>query len=461
MAAMRTRDRRRNSRTSAKTSSKSKSSYKELGCTELHWPAEDERELSQEIVRVNPLDRHSILQAPTHKFVVSHWGKTSSLVASGLSLSCSRTWINGPRREGCAGCTNNRQENILTDKSDKNSTSNYWMSLSDEIILAIFQFLLKKTVVKCARVCRHWQRLAYDESLWRNVDMSKANLLPGLLGKVIKRGTRVLRLAQAKVASPICDENALFFSDVVPLSPKSPSESMFSLRYLDATSCSFQNDTLLCLLLHSKQLTHISLESCNVSTSILKAISELRNLEVLNLAMCTGVTISGICSLVKGGKNHRLKQLNLAWTNLTKATIIQIIKNLPKLQQLNLSGCRETVTDDCIKQLVKSCPHLTHLDLSDGVLLTARSLDEILKLKHLVHLGLSRCYNVPPMTFSSFSQMKSLKTLQIFGLLNAEGIEVLRAEIPNINVNKSFFSTIARPVGSVYYGKIWDVQCKG
>jgi len=57
--------------------------------------------------------------------------------------------------------------------------------------------------------------------------------------------------------------------------------------------------------------------------------------------------------------------------------------------------------------------------------------------------------------------MKSLKTLQIFGLLNAEGIEVLRAEIPNINVNKSFFSTIARPVGSVYYGKIWDVQCKG
>ena len=87
MAAMRTRDRRRNSRTSAKTrwdselqrnkeaaeteismltwsfySWKRNSSYKELGCTELHWPAEDERELSQEIVRVNPLDRHSILQ---------------------------------------------------------------------------------------------------------------------------------------------------------------------------------------------------------------------------------------------------------------------------------------------------------------------------------------------------------------------------------------------------------------
>ena len=38
---------------------------------------------------------------------------------------------------------------------------------------------------------------------------------------------------------------------------------------------------------------------------LFRAISELRNLEVLNLAMCTGVTITGMCSLVKGGKHHR------------------------------------------------------------------------------------------------------------------------------------------------------------
>ena len=35
----------------------------------------------------------------------------------------------------------------------------YWISLSDEIILAIFQLLPKKTIVKCARVCKHWHRL--------------------------------------------------------------------------------------------------------------------------------------------------------------------------------------------------------------------------------------------------------------------------------------------------------------
>lgn len=176
--------------------------------------------------------------------------------------------------------------------------------------------------------------------------------------------------------------------------------------------------------------------------------------------MCTGVTITGICSLVKGGKNCRLKQLNLAWINLTKATIMQLIKNLPQLQQLNLSGCRETLTDDCIKQLVKSCPQLTHLDVSDGVLLTTQSLEAILKLKHLVWLGVSRCYSLPPVSFSLFTKLKSLKTLQLFGLLNTEGVEVLKADLPNVNVNKSFFSCIARPVGSRYSGKIWEVLCK-
>lgn len=58
------------------------------------------------------------------------------------------------------------------------------------------------------------------------------------------------------------------------------------------------------------------------------------------------------------------------------------------------------------------------------------------------------------------SQSKSLKSLEIFGFLNTEGIEVLKKELPRINVNKSLFSSIARPVGSLYFGRIWDIQCK-
>ena len=48
--------------------------YKELGVAELQWPAADERELSQEIMRVNPLNRQSILQV-NKNFVNEHFAR--------------------------------------------------------------------------------------------------------------------------------------------------------------------------------------------------------------------------------------------------------------------------------------------------------------------------------------------------------------------------------------------------
>lgn len=54
----------------------------------------------------------------------------------------------------------------------------------------------------------------YDESLWHRVDMTKSNLLPGLLGKVLKRGTRVLRIAHAKVTAGVQVFMSMIFSAV-------------------------------------------------------------------------------------------------------------------------------------------------------------------------------------------------------------------------------------------------------
>ena len=46
--------------------------------------------------------------------------------------------------------------------------------------------------------------------------MTKANLPPGILGKVLKRGTRVLRLAQAKVSSRDLSFGATCHHDKIP-----------------------------------------------------------------------------------------------------------------------------------------------------------------------------------------------------------------------------------------------------
>lgn len=59
-----------------------------------------------------------------------------------------------------------------------------------------------------------------------------------------------------------------------------------------------------------------------------RAISELRRLKVLNLAMCTGVTLTGICSLVKSGKNTRyFNYCNVVWLGMYKAVNLKFYKN--------------------------------------------------------------------------------------------------------------------------------------
>ena len=78
--------------------------------------------------------------------------------------------------------------------------------LSDEVVLCIFKWLPKSTVAKCAQVAKRWKRLAYDEVLWRRLDLSGTCLKSTILGTVLMRGTQVLRLAKTEVCSKVFNQ---------------------------------------------------------------------------------------------------------------------------------------------------------------------------------------------------------------------------------------------------------------
>lgn len=54
--------------------------------------------------------------------------------------------------------------------------------------------------------------------------------------------------------------------------------------------------------------------------------------------------------------------------------------------------------------------------------------------------------------------MKFLTKFNVFGLLNADGIKVLKVDLPDIAINSSMFSSIARPTTTYYQGKIWEMN---
>lgn len=81
--------------------------------------------------------------------------------------------------------------------------TDYFDLLSDEVVLHIFSWLGKKHLITAAAVCRRFNRLIRDESLWTRMDISCKHLEAGELGKFLSRQVVVLRLARSEVKTGI------------------------------------------------------------------------------------------------------------------------------------------------------------------------------------------------------------------------------------------------------------------
>lgn len=177
------------------------------------------------------------------------------------------------------------------------------------------------------------------------MDLSCRVIPPGALGHVLSRQVALLRLAQSEVQDPIIEEN----SKVDSL------EFRARILYLDMSMTCISEKSLGRLFSKCYRLKKLSLEQVPISTEVLSALSQSHDLEVLNLAMCTGITLEGVKCLLT--ECQRLKQVNLAWTSLSGDSIDFICKNLPSsMDRLNLSGCRKVLTDKS-KNILK-CVHL-------------------------------------------------------------------------------------------------------
>ncbi|XP_009698361.1 PREDICTED: S-phase kinase-associated protein 2-like [Cariama cristata] len=114
-----------------------------------------------------------------------------------------------------------------------------------------------------------------------------------------------------------------------------------------------------------------------------------------------------------------------------------------------------------VKTLVERCPFLTHLDLSDSVMLKPECFQYFHQLIFLQHLCLSRCYQISLAALVELGEIPTLKTLQVFGIVTDSSLRFLRESLPNMKINCSHFTSIARPtVGNKKNREIWGIKCR-
>ncbi|XP_011310534.1 S-phase kinase-associated protein 2 isoform X2 [Fopius arisanus] len=321
--------------------------------------------------------------------------------------------------------------------------------LSDEMILMILKWLPKKCLVRSMLVCKRWCQIARDEALWTRLDLGGKVLGQGTLGHILPRGVQILRLAQAELADPAFSPGSEVLSDTYTS----------KLQYLDLSMAVISTDGLANLLSKCRLLKKLSLEKCTLNERICRAISQNKDITVLNLTMCEGIDFQCIRHIVS---LNNLNSVNMSWCSLSAKSITLLCQSLPgSITRLNISGCRKSMTDDDVKDIVANCPDLVELDLSDCTLLTINAINSFLNLHQLEHLSLSRCYGIPlSSSYAKLTQMASLRYLDIFGLMTDAGLRSFQANCNSTEINKFLFSSVARPTVGVRRTSIWALRVR-
>ncbi|XP_048658848.1 S-phase kinase-associated protein 2 isoform X3 [Marmota marmota marmota] len=303
-----------------------------------------------------------------------------------------------------------------------------WDSLPDELLLGIFSCLCLPDLLKVSGVCKRWYCLAFDESLWQTLDLTGKNLHPDVIVRLLSRGVVAFRCPRSFVDQPLVEHC-----------------SPFRVQHLDLSNSVINVSTLHGILSQCSKLQNLSLEGLQLSDPIVK-------LDELNLSWCYEFTE---------------KHVQVAVAHVSET-----------ITQLNLSGYRKNLQKSDVSTLVRRCPNLVHLDLSDSVMLKHDCFPEFLQLSYLQHLSLSRCYDIIPETLlnkeakkvitqtlllnqSELGEIPTLKTLQVFGIVPDGTLQLLREALPHLQINCSYFTTIARPtVGNKKNQEIWGIRCR-
>ncbi|XP_049294806.1 S-phase kinase-associated protein 2 [Anopheles funestus] len=318
--------------------------------------------------------------------------------------------------------------------------------LSDEVLLHILKWVPKKTLLACGEVNRRFYRVAKDETLWYRLDLSNRMLQFNGLVEVVSRGVVVLRLAQTYIVEPISDSCL----DIPP---------GIKVQYLDLSMCTISIPVLRALLSNCRALVKLSLENVPLDGGICAEIAENRRLESLNLTMCSGIDADGMHSMAKA--LTKLFSLNVSWTNLTLEAVQELVQNLtPQISHLNIAGCRTTLYDEAVAVLTKRCQRLVALDLSDCTQLTDATIRTLCKTRKIEYLSLSRCYNIPVTSYLNLSELKTLRFLDLFGLVSDHAIETLKHSLRDIGINKYYHSSIARPTVGTKRTSIWGLRTR-
>ncbi|KAJ8262807.1 hypothetical protein COCON_G00152640 [Conger conger] len=327
------------------------------------------------------------------------------------------------------------------------TVSKPWLSLPDELWMAILKLMSHSDLCHVAQTCHRLCRLANDRTLWQVVRIENSTCLNAdWLSSIGRRGPCSLTLCR-------CTDEHVTPRGLEELFAQSGG----SLKELRIVNCSgpglHGNKLLLPCSRYCPRLTNVdvswtgatdtgiaalasatsSLESvvvngCSITDRVFKIIVKRHGRSLRRLEIFGSRSLSAPCLGLMATCCPNLKVVNLGkLPNVTEACLTFIIGRLKQLTSLDLTGLA-VVRDQTVHQIARQCPKLQDLTLRCCPSVTDRSLIEISTYSTSIRfLDVSGCSAVTDLGIQAIS--KACQRLQYLDLSSTKtsnkGVQVL------------------------------------
>ncbi|XP_053548904.1 lysine-specific demethylase 2A [Bombina bombina] len=259
------------------------------------------------------------------------------------------------------------------------------LSMQKDVWLSVFQYLTRKELCMCMRVCKSWYKWACDKRLWCRIDVSRCkSLVPQALSGIIKRQPVHLDLSWTNVSK----KQLTWLVNRLP-----------GLKDLILAGCSWS------------AVSALSGSSCPL-------------LRTLDLRWAVGIKDAQIRDLLttvseKPGHDSRSKlrlltDLRLSGLDISDVTLRLIIRHCPLLSKLDLSHC-PLLSDQSVNLLTavgsSTRASLSHIHLAGCKGVTDQSLIYLRRACNLILIDLRGCKLVSRGACESFISDLSVSTL--------------------------------------------------
>ncbi|XP_027354138.1 F-box/LRR-repeat protein 15-like isoform X2 [Abrus precatorius] len=261
------------------------------------------------------------------------------------------------------------------------------MDLTDDLLHMVFSFLDHPNLCKAARVCKQWRTASAHEDFWRILNFEDRHIS-------VEQFEDICRSYPNATAISISGSSIYFLV----------MKAISSLRNLEVLTLGRGHiaDSFFHALADCSMLKRLSINDAILGSGIQEISINHDRLCHLQLIKCRVMRIAVRCP--------QLETMSLKRSNMAQAVL-----NCPLLQELDVGSCHK-LPDSAIRSAATSCPQLVSLDMSNCSCVSDETLREIsLNCANLSFLDASYCPNV------SLESVR-LPMLTVLKLHSCEGI---------------------------------------